>query len=334
MPSFKERSPKQRKIVITVIITVLPLVIAALWIFFDRGLIPTICSVLLNLVAILINIGQWHWPQSSHKHEPALPVEGTLSSLPESGGLLPSSSSTRIPFDEAALPRPSHLIGRNEDLAWLLKRLREGKTTSLSALRGMAGIGKTALAAEAIHQMRAEQRFPDGIAVVICQNLTDARQIVLQVLARFDAQYSQRQDQMQINLLEAARFTLEGKKALIVLDNLEREVNLVEVLAPFQAAGLTTLLTARHTLPPTVVSTEACRRLDVLSLRVAIDLFAQTIGRSSTDELTSQEYQAVEQIVQRVICHTLAVKVFGAYAADCERDLPALAKELENPQRL
>ncbi|HEU5378379.1 MAG TPA: tetratricopeptide repeat protein [Ktedonobacteraceae bacterium] len=330
MPSSRRKSLKLRKIVLTIIIAVPPLIIAALWIFFDRGLIPTICSILFNVITIFVAIGQWHWPQTPHEHEPVQP----LSSLPASNSSLPSSSNARIPFDEALLPRPSRLVGRDEELAWLLKRLREGGTTALSALRGIGGIGKTALAAEAIHQTWAEQRFPGGIAVVICQRITDARQIVLQALARFDAQYSQEQDQARINMIEAARFTLEGKKALIVLDNLELEVNLAEVLAPFRAAGLTILLTARHTLPPTVVPPEACKRLDVLSLEAAIDLFAQTIGRSSTAQLTPQEYQAVEQIVQHVDCHTLAVKVFGAYAADCERDLPALARELENPQRL
>ncbi len=91
----------------------------------------------------------------------------------------------RPPLDDATLLWPEHLVGRDADLAWLLGRLRAGLTVSVTALGGMGGIGKTALAAFAVRQLHAEGRFPDGIAVVRCQGMTDAPQVIQHALARF-----------------------------------------------------------------------------------------------------------------------------------------------------
>ncbi|MFL5690690.1 MAG: hypothetical protein ACJ795_02690 [Ktedonobacteraceae bacterium] len=63
-------------------------------------------------------------------------------------------------------PRPARLIGQASALSELLNNL---STSNVCAITGMPGIGKSALAYEALHQMAANEReclrlFPDGIA--------------------------------------------------------------------------------------------------------------------------------------------------------------------------
>lgn len=55
-------------------------------------------------------------------------------------------------------PEPTFLVGRDEELATLVQRLRAGET--LCAVHGSGGVGKTALALRAGHLVA--DRFPDG----------------------------------------------------------------------------------------------------------------------------------------------------------------------------
>jgi tetratricopeptide (TPR) repeat protein/transcriptional regulator with XRE-family HTH domain len=247
----------------------------------------------------------------------------------------PSVASTpgRPPLDESLLPWPEQLVGRDADLDWLLERLRTGGTTTITALGGMGGIGKTALAAVAVRRLHTEGRFPDGIAVVRCQGQIDASQVIQQALARFQPQRRQPETRDLTALAEIARGLLDGKDALIVLDNVEPGLPVEQVVAPLRAAGATLLITARQALPHSAIPVDASRVLDLLEAAAALDLFAQSFGRGSADDLTASERTAAERIVTALGRHTLAVRLAAAYAYDARRDLGALAHELEDPDR-
>ncbi len=236
------------------------------------------------------------------------------------------------PFDEALLPVPETFIGREADLDWLLRRLRD-RAIGVTALGGMGGIGKSTLAAVALHQLRAEGRFADGVAVVLCQELADAGEVVCRALARFDPARRQPEARDPAGLAEVARLLLAGKDTLIVLDNVEPALDVRAVIQPLREAGAHLLLTARQTLPHAVVPVEASRMLDLLDEEDTLTLFARSMGLSSADNLTTEQRAAAERIIAALGRHTLAVKLAGAYAADMRRDLDALAGEMENPQR-
>ncbi len=75
-----------------------------------------------------------------------------------------SEDETKYPLPFLAPPLPNHgLVGRNELLNDLKKRLFSGKTLTLSALRGLPGIGKTALAVALVHDPEVQQHFSDGV---------------------------------------------------------------------------------------------------------------------------------------------------------------------------
>ena len=238
------------------------------------------------------------------------------------------------PFDESQLTIPVHFVGRDADMKWLLERLGAGRVASIAALRGLGGIGKTALAAKVVHQLRKEGRFRDGIVVVFCRDFhSEAEFKVLQsVLARFDPQHRPPETNEPADLSEKVHQLLDGKDVLIVLDNIEPDLGIEKIVTPLHAAGATLLLTARQALPYTVIPVDASYTLDLLSTEEALDLFAYSFGRESAKQLSDIEYAAAKRIVRALDRHTLAVKLAGAYAAQLHRDLETLARELEEQQ--
>jgi tetratricopeptide (TPR) repeat protein len=163
--------------------------------------------------------------------------------------------------------------------------------------------------------------------------LFDAPDVLKRVLTRFDPLRRQPTANDLAGLAETAHRLLDGKSDLVVLDNVEPALAVAGVVAPLHATGATLLLTARQVLPRAAVPAEASRVLDLLSPDEALDLFAVSLGRASAAQLSGGERTAAERIVMALDRHTLAIKLAGAYAADVHRDLGALARELEDPER-
>ena len=126
---------------------------------------------------------------------------------------------------------------------------------------------------------------------------TDSDEIVRLVLARFDPQRRQPETNNLSELIDVAHRLLDKKDVLVVLDNVEPELKIERVLIPLCAASATVLLTSRHVLSQTIVPPKKSRRLELLSLPEAMDLFAQSLGRQTSRDLSPTEYAAVERIV-------------------------------------
>ncbi len=73
--------------------------------------------------------------------------------------------------------------------------------------------------------------------------------------------------------------------------------------------------------------------MNLLNPQEAFNLFLVSMGRSKNEDLVPGEQKAIERIINALECHTLAVRLAGAYAADLHKGLVTLAQELENPQR-
>ncbi len=230
------------------------------------------------------------------------------------------------------LPLAGRFVGRGDELAWVMERLRRREVTGITTLNGLAGIGKTALAAEAIKQARAEGLFPDGIAVVICLGRTDATGVLRDVLAPFSDEAIP-EDADLVQLARIASALLERKRALVVLDNVEPELEVTKVVEPLRALGVSLLLTARQTLPRAAVPAGSDLELALLPPEKALELFATSYGREGVAALGPEERADAVRIVTALGNHTLAIVLAARYALDEKRPLETVAREMENPQR-
>ncbi len=201
--------------------------------------------------------------------------------------------------DAASGPRPPHdlpprapdFVGREEELAALCATLRRAQSTGGSAaVAGMAGVGKSALAAEALHVLAGDPgAFPGGITYVRCEGragLPGLAWIEDQLLTTWgitlapeelgqattpEAEIELRERTLRARL-RASRGGRPPAPALVLLDNVERDLPIGRALDTLAPLNISALLTARHE-----PSSPRLRlvSLDVLDPAAAVKLFAE-----------------------------------------------------------
>lgn len=170
---------------------------------------------------------------------------------------------------------------------------------------GPGGIGKTAIAAEALWNLasagKLQERFPDG---VIFHSFYDQPEVsvALEAVARAYG------EEPHPNPATAARRALAGRQALLVLDGSEGADDLNKVLAVRGGCGvLITSRTRRDVI-------EECQDVNPLPDAEAIQLLSAWGGHRASDELVAQ------QICELVGCLPLAVRLVGHYLTRREED--------------
>lgn len=162
-------------------------------------------------------------------------------------GLLDEQPLPLKPVNHNLPAQTTPFVGREDDLAALATHLHEPDTRLITIL-GLGGMGKTRLAL-AIAEGQAG-RFADGVHYVPLQPLTDSDQVVSQIAASLDFQFSPDSRDPKQQLLDY----LAGKQMLLLMDNwehlLEGGTLLTEVLQ--SAPNATILATSREKLNLTV----------------------------------------------------------------------------------
>jgi tetratricopeptide (TPR) repeat protein len=231
-------------------------------------------------------------------------------------------------------PRAPEFVGRTSELADLCQRLRSGQSVGLSALvAGLGGIGKSALAAEALVALAAEpDAFPGGVTWVRC----DGREghdgltwLYDQLLADWGAPLSSEQlaqtqtisREAEVELRERAlqnclrASTSVGQPlppALVLLDNVEVGLPMARALDTLMSLGITALVTARH--QPSVARL-AVVRLDVLDPTAAVQLFTERYREKGGAWDDARDSDAAATIVERLGWLPLAIELQAARAA-------------------
>ncbi|MFI7130566.1 AfsR/SARP family transcriptional regulator [Nonomuraea sp. NPDC050153] len=249
-----------------------------------------------------------------------------------------------VPTTEGvAVVRPAQLpadlavfAGRRADLARALALLDGDalRTVVISAIGGMAGVGKTTLAVHWAH--RVAHRFPDGQLYVnlrgfdrlgSAMNPAEALRSFLEALGVPPHRIPVAMD-AQVGLY---RSLLARRRVLILLDN-ARDADQVRPLLPGSPGSLV-LITSRDRLPG-LVATEG-------ALPMTLDLFPvedarESLARRLGEERVEREPQAVDEIVDRCGGLPLALSVVAARAAaNPAFPLSAIAAELrETPGTL
>ncbi|MBD0695153.1 AfsR/SARP family transcriptional regulator [Streptomyces sp. CBMA123] len=221
-------------------------------------------------------------------------------------------------------------IGRAEELDTLADQLAGagGRAVAVSALDGMGGVGKTALAVHLARQVR--DRFPDGQLFADLRGADRTPPDPGAVLAGFLSALGIAPDEIPPATGERSalyRSALAGRRVLVVLDNAAAPEH-VEPLLP-GAAGCAVLITSRLRL--TGLSGAHHLRLDTLPPAEALELLTRIVG---ADRVTA-EPEAAEEVVRACGLLPLAVRIAASrLAADPALTLAALAEGLRHEHRL
>jgi DNA-binding SARP family transcriptional activator len=179
---------------------------------------------------------------------------------------------------------------------------------SVSAVAGAGGIGKTALAVHAAHQVR--QRFPDGQLYVDLRGASTAPVDPADALGRLLRDLGTAADAVPADIDERAaryRSALAGKRMLVVLDD-AAGAEQVRPLIPGDR-GCCVLVTSRPLL--TDLAGAHHLSLDVLSEQDAAELFAQIVGRARA----AAEPAATAQVLAACGGLPLAIRIAGSRLA-------------------
>jgi NB-ARC domain len=165
--------------------------------------------------------------------------------------------------------------GRTTEIETIHQQLLGGKSLVISAVAGMAGVGKSALAIHVAQQL-AVADYPDVQLYVDLRGVDGDGLKPGDVLARWLRAFGLDESNMPIDLQERAsvyRSQLAGKRAIVLLDNARDEAQ-VRPLLP--GSGCAVIITSRRVLG--ALDGATVLNLKVLSDPEARDLLAKLVG--------------------------------------------------------
>ncbi|WP_417912408.1 tetratricopeptide repeat protein [Candidatus Electronema sp. TJ] len=144
-----------------------------------------------------------------------------------------NSQSPAPPIIPRQIPAPEPcVLYRDEELVWLNERLHPGK---VAAVCGPGGMGKSALAAQAVSKLEPA-RFPDGIIFHSFYHQPKVETALQAICQAF-------QVEAKVGLESTVRQVLSGRQALLILDGTEQADDLPALLRLRGLCGV--LITSR-----------------------------------------------------------------------------------------
>jgi len=220
-----------------------------------------------------------------------------------------------VPIPRELPAPPAAFTGRTGELQQLARLLdvpagAAGGPVVISAIDGMGGIGKSALAIQAAHRLAGQ--FPDGQLYVNLHGATPGHPPVvpLDALGRILRSLGVDPAAVPLEVEEAAarwRSLAADRRLLVVLDDAGSSEQVRPLLPASPACAA--LVTSRRVLA-TLDGTQPLH-LDLLPADEAVELLAKLAG----PERISADPQAAEEVVRRCGYLPLAVRIAGARLA-------------------
>jgi tetratricopeptide (TPR) repeat protein len=204
-------------------------------------------------------------------------VRGILDSK---AAALSAPQSSLAPIHQLPTP-PADFIGRQEDLDFLCSNLVQGGTGAIFGLRGMGGIGKTALALKLAEKLKPQ--FYDAQIYLDLKGVDPHPLTTTQAMAHVIRAFhpEARLPESEAELAVIYRFVLDGKRALLLMDNAAGKEQVEPLIPPLTCLLLVTSR-FRFALPGLVD-----RNLDEMSEKNARDLLLRIAPRiaDAADEI-------------------------------------------------
>lgn len=209
---------------------------------------------------------------------------------------------------------PSDFTGRDEELNELKSKFAAG--TNIIGLRGIGGVGKTALALKLVESLK--DSYPDGQIMVDMRGTTDPRS-PMEAMASVIRSYHREEkipdseDETRQRYLEV----LNGKRTLLLLDNAHDDKHVLKLIPP-KSCGL--IITSRKTITiPGIIKKD----LDVLKPEEAMDLLLNVCCPAAGPEKSPREEPAWHDIARLCGYLPLALRAAASYLANSEDISPA-----------
>jgi hypothetical protein len=194
----------------------------------------------------------------------------------------PSESNEHLgpPQDILMLPRADSFHGRSSDLARVIDNLTPTRGRRIVCIVGPEGIGKSVLASEAIRLLKMDDWFRDGIAVVLCNQISDPMAILRKVLSRFDSRRRPPVQTTEEGLIAEAHRLLDQKDAAIVVDDVTVRRDTARAIEALHSTGVAILLTSKKS---TSLAHAVRIRLSQLRQKDALSLLTEGLARRSSN---------------------------------------------------
>ncbi|XP_057802985.1 disease resistance RPP8-like protein 3 [Salvia miltiorrhiza] len=207
----------------------------------------------------------------------------------ELGDDVPNMTSSKNVDDEE---NDNYVVGLEGDVKFLLRKriIGDGELTWPVVIKGMAGIGKTTLAREIFNHPTIVKHFDRRAWVSNCTHFITAEELLIKVIQQVVVEDPQNlhtssllENMDNASLRDMLSQHLQGKRYLIVLDDVPKEMSLISIFQalPLEENGSRLLLTS-HTTPLDIpLDYQGVYKMKFLDSKNSWQLFLKTINHGN-----------------------------------------------------